>query len=154
MGININDLRNYIVRPTLEHLNLWTQAAENLLLGTAAQESQMGHYLHQVKGLALGIYQIEPATHYDIWKNYLAYHSELAEAIYQLGSPKEEQLIFNLSYATAIARVFYLRVKEPLPDANDLKGLAAYYKRYYNTSRGKATTSDYVKSYKRFVINE
>lgn len=153
MGIRAQDLRTYVIGPTLRALNAWSLSAENLLLGTAAQESQLGYYLHQIKGSALGIYQIEPATHHDVWKNYLAYRTPLAESIYQLGMPNEEQLIFNLSYATAIARVIYLRVKEPLPKADDMDGLATYYKQYYNTHKGKATTKEFIDNYKRFIQN-
>ena len=62
-GIKASELRQYVIRPTLKAINLWSIAAENLLLGTAAQESQLGHYLTQVKGPALGIYQIEQSVH-------------------------------------------------------------------------------------------
>lgn len=68
MSINCEQLRLYVIRPTLEKIELWSEAAENLLLGTTAQESHMGTYIKQVgKGPALGIYQMEPATHKDIW---------------------------------------------------------------------------------------
>lgn len=154
MGIQAQDLRAYVIRPTLETLKLSSTAAENLLLGTIAQESQMGHYLHQIKGPALGIYQIEPATHHDVWKNYLCYHSALSERVFLCGQPQEQQLITNLSYATAIARIIYLRAPEALPEDDDLEGLAYYYKRYYNTPKGKATEADFIKNYKRYVINE
>jgi hypothetical protein len=56
MGIRSYDLRQYVIRPTLQRLGLWSLAAENLLLGTAAQESKLGYYLHQLEGPALGLY--------------------------------------------------------------------------------------------------
>ena len=75
MAINTKHLRLYIIRPTLQKINLWSEAAENLLLGTAAQESLLGTYLKQNgNGPALGIYQMEPNTHKDIWIHYLNYH--------------------------------------------------------------------------------
>ncbi|KAF0118141.1 MAG: hypothetical protein FD149_866 [Rhodospirillaceae bacterium] len=68
-----------VIRPTLLHLGLHSPAAEALLLGTAIQESRLGTYLRQTGGgPALGVYQMEPATHEDIWTNFLAYRPDLA----------------------------------------------------------------------------
>ena len=44
MGINIKHLREYVIRPTLYKLDLWSKSAENLLIGTIAQESQGGYF--------------------------------------------------------------------------------------------------------------
>ncbi len=156
-GIKASELRQYVIRPTLKAINLWSIAAENLLLGTAAQESQLGHYLTQVKGPALGIYQIEPNTHKDVWKNYLKYQHELSDAISHLSSnrctweAKESELITNLAYNTAIARVIYYRVPEALPDANDIAGLANYWKQHYNTHLGKGKVKEFIKHYEEWV---
>ena len=52
---------------------LVSQEAENLLMGTAAQESALGEYIRQLgNGPALGIFQMEPETFDDIVRNYLA----------------------------------------------------------------------------------
>lgn len=40
----------------------------------------------------------------------------------------------NLIYATAMCRVHYRRVPEPLPPAGDLEAQAAYWKAHYNTA--------------------
>ena len=77
MSINVKDLKFKIIIPTLQFIGLYSESAVNLLLGTAAQESHMGTYLTQIKGPALSIYQIEPKTHADIWKNYLSYRLDL-----------------------------------------------------------------------------
>jgi len=155
MGILCKDLREVVVRPALKKIGRWSEAAENLLLGTAAQESQMGRYLRQINGPALGIYQCEPATHEDIFDNYLIYQGELLGAVTKLTvlqQPRTEQLAWNLMYATAIARIHYLRVKEPLPKADDVVGLGCYWKNYYNTHLGKGTVEEYVKSYTAMVV--
>ncbi len=155
MGILCKDLRELVVRPALKKIGLWSEAAENLLLGTAAQESQMGRYLRQIQGPALGIYQCEPATHQDIWDNYLIYKGPLLGAVTKLivlHMPRTEQLAWNLMYATAIARVHYLRIKEPLPAADDVVSLGCYWKNHYNTHLGKGTVEEYVKSYTAMVV--
>lgn len=157
MGIKASHLRTYIIRPTLQEIGLWSQVAENLLLGTAAQESGLGSYLHQEGGPALGIYQIEPNTHDDVWKNFLNAHMTLDVKVSSLKPMRSNyrddcnDLIWNLKYATAIARVIYYRVPEDLPQETDVNGLAAYWKTHYNTSGGDGKISEFIQNYKIFV---
>ena len=147
-------LLSVVIIPTLQYLEMDSTVARYLLLGTAAQESQMGNYLVQSgSGPALGIYQMEPATHQDIWNNYLQYRSKLVEKINGLlcsGFPKKEQLAANLFYATAMTRIHYLRVSEPLPELSVIQ-LAHYWKKYYNTNKGKGKASDFERCFKRLI---
>ncbi len=117
----------YVVRPSLDSIGLWSPAAERLLLGTAIVESELTWLRQHGDGPARGVYQIEPATHDDIWAHYLAYRERLAERVARLAGerPRLDQLAWNLGYATAIARLVYYRRPEPLPPADDLAGLAA-----------------------------
>ena len=155
-GIDPGHFRGRVVRPVLHRLGLYSDAAENLLVGTAAQESLLGRYLVQVGGgPALGVFQMEPATHRDIWENFLAYRPELVGRIKQLLPPAaaegwraaEGELVTNLAYAAAMCRVHYLRRPEPLPKADDLVGLAAYWKRFYNTEAGAGTVDEFYMHY-------
>lgn len=157
MTINCNQLRTLIVRPTLKYLDLWSEAAEELILGTAAQESQLGTYIHQLgTGPALGIYQCEPATQRDIWENYLAHNPVLSSKIAGLSATvilnsKDNQIVWNLAYATAMCRVHYLRVPKPLPAEDDLQALGEYWKQYYNTPAGSGTAVQFVDNYWKYV---
>lgn len=157
MGIGAADLRQYIIGPTLKNLNLWSLAAENLLLGTAAQESKLGSYLHQINGPALGLYQIEPNTHSDLWGNFLNFRPQLSALVRGLVpssfnvNDSVSELIWNLSYATAIARLIYERIPAALPDADDIQGLGAYWKQYYNTSNGAGDVSEFVENYQNLI---
>jgi len=157
IGISPQDLRLHVIRPTLKKLNHWTKAAENLLLATCAHESLMGCFLKQRQGTALGIYQIEPATHTDVWQNYLNYRPYLAENIKRLATaydrqPNDHELITNLAYATAIARMIYYRISEPLPTGSDIEGQAIYWKKYYNTKMGKGCIEDFIQHAKAILI--
>ncbi|MEY8199453.1 MAG: hypothetical protein RPS47_09450 [Colwellia sp.] len=148
--IKAEHLRDYIVRPTIKRIGMWSPAAENILIGTIYQESRGGYYLHQLgNGPALGVYQIEPATHNDVWKNYLNYRDALAKKVKNLAAPGvlDEQLIVNLSYATAIARIIYYRKPSALPAANDVQALGEYWKEHYNTEQGKGTVEEFVKNF-------
>lgn len=154
--IDSTHLLKHVIRPTLTDLDFWSPAAERLVLGTACQESHCGEYLVQlgieVGAGGLGIYQCEAATHEDIWDNFLAFHTKLAEKITDIlgvGNNGERALIGNLFYATAICRVHYLRVPLALPD--DLPGQAWYWKKFYNTMEGKGTVTEYMNNWQRYV---
>lgn len=151
MTIHPGQLREYVIRPVLHRLGLYSEAAEELLMLTAATESLCGKYLHQVGGPALGIFQMEPATCRDIYDNYLAYRKPMADEIKQWGSGPEH-LPGSLYYATAMARVHYLRVPEPLPSAMDVNGLARYWKDHYNTHLGAGTIVKAVANYRKYAL--
>ncbi len=136
----------YVVRPSLDSIGLWSPAAGRLLLGTAITESGLTWLAQKGGGPARGVYQIEPATHDDIWANYLAYRDQLANRVARLAGqrPRHEQLAWNLGYATAIARLVYYRRPEPLPPADDLAGLARYWKAHFNTALGAGAPEDFL----------
>ncbi len=156
MGLNPSQLRMLVIRPALEHIDLWSMAAEELVLGTAAQESNFT-YLHQVKGPALGLFQMEPATYNDIWTRYLStegnthFRERLKELAGSIVIPDPEVMVYNLRFAAAMCRIFYRRIKAKLPDAGDLEGQADYWKTYYNTRLGKGTPAQYAKAWQTYV---
>lgn len=150
--INAKHLREYVVRPALVDIGLYSRSAENLLMGTAAQESKLGEYLAQLgNGPARGIFQMEPTTEKDIWNNYLKYKTDLArEILLRVSTPKPQdtdEILYNLRYAAMMARVHYLRIDERLPHADSPADLARYWKKYYNTHKGKGTISEFIKNY-------
>jgi hypothetical protein len=49
----------------------------------------------------------------------------------------DDQLVTNLAYATAIARLCYWRHSDPLPPVGDARAMAEYHKKLYNTKLGK-----------------
>lgn len=129
---------------------MWSQAAEDLLVGTALKESGLSYLKQFPAGPALGIYQVEPETHQEFWSRYLYRRVDLRDVIDKFtvpAQPPEEQLVTNLSYATAFVRLLYYQHAEPLPEAGDVEGLAAYWKKYFNTSVGKGTVAEWVMWY-------
>ena len=143
--------RDEIIVPTLTTLNLYSEAAAELLLGTALQESRLVYRRQLGDGPARGLFQMEMATHDDIWNNYLKYRSTLRNAVTQLKSDPdadpEGELETNDAYAAAMARVQYKRAPKALPEAGDVEGMAAYWKLYYNTPLGDGTVAQYVSNY-------
>ena len=113
--MNAKQLRELIIRPTLHALGMWSKPAEDLMLGTACQESHCGEYIRQLgcSGTigAFGVWQMEIATARDIYDNYLRYRPELKAAVERLrgaGQSIQDALISNLAYACALARIKYL----------------------------------------------
>lgn len=153
MAFDKGQFKDLIVRVTTD-IGLYSPAATNLLLGTAAKESEFGTYLRQLgRGPALGAFQMEPATHADIWDKYLGFNSKLSAAVslYCMDHLAEE-LEWNLAYAIVMCRVHYKRVPAALPAADDLPGMAHYWKVYYNTVKGAGTEAEFIKKYKEYVL--
>lgn len=153
--IDIQHFTQHIIRPTLEQLPLtgaYKASAVALLGFTAMAESKLTYLVQHGDGPALGLYQIEPATHHDLWENWLPQHKyyDLRQYIrHTYGDPRDDKLVYNLAYATVIARLVYYRIPEAIPHEDDLYLLAAYWKKYYNTGKGKGTISHFVNAAKR-----
>lgn len=154
-GMDPDHFRAQIIRPTLERIGLAGLAAELLLLGTAFAESDLT-YLRQIGGgPALGVYQIEPGTHLDLWR-YLdrpdkAFLRSAVKTQIIRGIDLEEQLAGNLYYATAMARVRYWMVPAKLPEADDIVGLSFYWKKYFNTEGGDGEPKKYQRRLRRYL---
>lgn len=152
-------LYEYVIRPTLDYLSsaqpgINSLAARRLLLGTAMAESDL-RYLRQLSdGPALGLWQMEPDSHDDIWTHYLFYRPELARAVEAMTArwPRGAfALVGNLFYGCAMARMQYYRSPKALPKADDAAGLAKYHEVLYNTLIGAiGKTKDELEALPRF----
>lgn len=154
-GIYIPDLVLVAIRPALRILDgegdeprtykgriPYSSAAEQLLVATACIESACGHYLRQVGGPALGIFQMEPATHDSLVAHYLAYNKDMATRVKRAGGVRNlhyKHLTTHLGYAVAMARVFYYNKREALPAFDNQRAQVRYWKTHYNTPLGKGT---------------
>lgn len=155
--LNCGQLTEFVIKRALYDLQMLSDDAVELMIFTCANESSGGTYLHQVKGPALGIYQMEPATYNDIWQNFILFKSSiLIQLVHNFDAPtmpSEDRLVYDLRFATAMARIHYARVKEPLPKANDVEAIWNYYKTHYNTSAGKANWIQANDAYHRFKMH-
>ena len=138
----------------LTQLAEYSLQAENLLLGTASQESHCGTDIEQLgDGSARGIFQMEPATEHDIWTNYLAYKKELRQALFDTCGRNEAGawLKYDLAYQVCMARIHYLRVPHSLPQPDNVQGLAHYWKKYHNTDLSQGREEEFIQNYKPFL---
>lgn len=163
--LNVEHFRELIIRPTLEHLDMWSPAAENLVLGTGIKESSLCYLKQLGGGPALGLYQMEPATHDDIWANYLVSKKDISSKVEDFMAEVftslvegdsffgwARQLPGNLYYATAMCRIHYWRRPEPLPDAEDADAMGAYWKQWYNSDQGAGVPEDFARLFRHYVL--
>ena len=151
----------HVVRPTLEHLSvveprLGGLASEQLMLGTAIAESGLSALAQIGGGPAVSMFQIEPATFKDIYYRYLQKPGKesLQTAIRELqvsAFGPLAQLSGNRFFACGIARIKFWMVPDPLPHLNDLEGMGAYYKTWYNTEGGAGDAGRWADLYRQFV---
>lgn len=147
MALNLMQFTDLIWR-VLRHHDLDSSAAVNLLLGTAAQESAFGTYLRQINGPALGVFQMEDQTFEWLQEKY----TELkTPTVGQLRWAEFEMLEYDLWLAILFARLRYRVVPSPLPAAEDIRGLAEYWKQHYNTPAGRGTVEQFVKNYTKYI---
>lgn len=146
-GLEIEHVRAYVVKPALWRIDLWSGAAENLVLGTLMQESELRALKQYGSGPAIGIAQMEPATHTSLWVHSIPGISGLAGKLTGLLAPIDHEqlplpnalaLTHNLLYAAAMCRVRYYIVRERLPLQNDPMAMATYWLHGYNAG-GKGT---------------
>lgn len=153
-SLDVKQLGTLVVRPTLDYLGMGGPVAEALMLGTAAQESGFRKLHQDWGGPALGLWQMEPETEDDIHGSFLRYRPELASKVASLTLPPRpgvDQLVGNLYYACAMARISYYRSPQALPSTVDLEALGKLYKLVYNTPGGAATVEEWVVNYRNLV---
>ncbi|MGQ9370549.1 hypothetical protein [Azospirillum sp. A39] len=165
-GLSVKHFALHVVRPTLARLSgpdasgVDSESAVELLLGTAAHESgfraldQITSRDDRTLGPAYGLFQIEPATLDDLYANFLPFRPALAERLESLRAPQPArvtQLVTNLAYAVAVARLVYWRSPMRLAAPGNAEGHARVWKEVFNTRLGKGRVEDFVRHFNTMV---
>lgn len=119
------ELRANVIRPALGELGLWSPAAEDLVLGTAAVEGALALGGASATN-ALGLWRIDSATHDQLWSATLDREPGMRKRLGRVAAPTpdlERQLVTNLAYAAAICRLIYWRHPEALPRVRNVDAL-------------------------------
>lgn len=152
--MNRDDLR-ITITDVLNRLGMYSEGAVELLMGTCAVESDFCKHDKQIGGPALGWWQMEPNTMNDIWSNYIKYKEGLKAVLaseFDMFGPNVERLQNDPEYGIVMARLVYKRSKNPIPEADDIAGLAATWKAVYNTYKGKGTIEKFIGKYRQYCI--
>ena len=161
LSMNTRQLRK-LISETLHELELHSDGAVELLMLTAAAESNLGEYIEQTKGPAVGIFQMEPTTFADIMGRWLDTKPDLRERVekvlmrhvgseYDTTKHGANVMRYNIKAAIIAARLHYLARPGAIPSASDSKGLATYWKKHWNTELGKGTVIGAMRKYQQFV---
>ena len=151
--MDAQQLLDYIIKPALKFMGggYDSNNARMLLLATAAVESNCGHYIKQINGPALGIWEMEPSTHDDIWAECDALYGSLGQEVALLAGVDDallrsfkteaDTMITNPMYSCVMARLKYAMAPSPLPEYKNghMEYIWQYYKRIYNTDSGATT---------------
>jgi hypothetical protein len=127
------------IAETLLDQGLHSDAAVNLLLMIAAHESGGFKYRRQIGGgPALGVFQMEPPTHDDVWRRSRSIKRNAERCGFTQDSKRLE---YDDKYAVFVARHRLMLDPNPLPAT--LKDMAEWCKREWN-GPGKATPEKYL----------
>ena len=101
---------------------------------------------------AIGFWQIEPATLNDMVDNYIRYRPHYEKHLISLGMKFDENMILsvmsNMAVQSALCRLHYRRDSKPLPPWDDMEAQGKYWKRVYNTHKGRGTVKHFMKANK------
>ncbi|QEY12879.1 hypothetical protein [Cellvibrio sp. KY-YJ-3] len=158
MGICASDLQQWIIKPCLEALGDYSPFAEQLLLATAAQESQLGLHCYSEQYQGLGLYRITRNKHRELWDLYLIQFPDLASRQRGLASQQqflldpERELVTNLSYSTGMAWMIYRRAHIDCNNFPDLPTLAQLWAAHFDNGTGAVRNTDgFIQSYNKLI---
>tara|TARA_R110002051_G_scaffold283026_1_gene344746 strand:- start:236 stop:712 length:477 start_codon:yes stop_codon:yes gene_type:complete len=139
------------IERALEKFNLPNdEAIVRLLLMISAHESRGFVCCKQLNGgPAIGLFQMEPNT-FDFVQGYLTRTNKFPLIS---RSMIVERLLIDVEFAAAMARVYLWTEPTPLPDADDLQGLAEYASKFWNRG-GKGEPHEYLNDFLTHVWGE
>ena len=141
-----------IVEYSLYKIDCYSDDALALVVRTGMAES--GYRALQGYGEsnpAIGFWQIEPATLFDMMRNYISYRPQYRKVLEKLGmefegDDIEMSVMSNMAVQAALCRLHYRRDKYPLPSWDSMEAQGKYWKRVYNTIKGRGTVKHFMKA--------
>tara|TARA_Y100000310_G_C20565974_1_gene755510 strand:+ start:107 stop:553 length:447 start_codon:yes stop_codon:yes gene_type:complete len=137
-----------IIDWTLREMSMYSPEASEMVYKTGLAETGYRH-LEQIKGPAIGFFQVEPATMRDTWDNYIIYRQDLKSKLWGLGYDEEsdvDRVMGSIILQVVFCRLKYRRSPKALPECGDLEGQAKYWKSIYNSELGKGTVEHFMEA--------
>lgn len=158
MSIQFNQFEQLVTGVLKEYPKLYADGkGVDILMLTAAVESDGCSYFQQINGPAISFFQLEPATIDDILR-YVKQSSkrniELAQInnnifeeifYYSARDYQNGALLLHIELSILLARIKYWM--DPKPLGNTIEEHAATWKRVYNTELGKGKPEEAIKKY-------
>jgi hypothetical protein len=118
---------DWIVRPALKSMGLYSRDMEALVMASIARAEL---FVHQH-----GVFDMDAYTHDMLWQATLSEEPALARnilnACHFLQRPQAEEMLGNLRYATMMCAVYYHKIKQPYPSFDDKAAVHDFVKTYH-----------------------
>lgn len=144
--VDLKHIKYEVIKPALLATGLYSVSALCLVTGTGLKESRYLVRRQFGNGPARGWFQMEKPTYDDVWARGVVPYPALEKSIRDLvapSTPSFDLLEKSDAFAAIMCRIKYRLIPENLPSATDSKGMAAYWKKYYNTYLGKGIVDSY-----------
>jgi hypothetical protein len=148
--LNSTQLIDYVIKPVLMALDLYSNEAEQQMVGTGLMESGFTFIAQTPYAVALGLWQMEQATYTDLLQR-LQKKADLYTKVKEcLGldvlPEKYDYLAGNMYAACTFARLKYYFIPQPIPKT--LVEQARYWSQYYNTKNNPDDIQKYINKYR------
>ena len=123
--------------------------ARELIFRTGMAESGYRAIEQHGGGPAVGYFQVEPDTIKDTIDNYVTYRQEIQTKLWSLGFDDKDMVLRvmgSIPLQVAFCRLKYRRDKYALPPCGNIEAQGKYWKRIYNTHKGKGTVEHFIKA--------
>ena len=145
--MKLQQVIDYWIKPALEYFpeELRTPNRTQFMLAIGCIESGYSAVAQEPVADALGFWQMEKATFNDCLKNFLNYDNEFKngwEILNNLHFGSYRSMTYDCVFACYMAAIKVYRAPPALPEFNDFKGMAEYWKTYYNASPHGATIEE------------
>ena len=145
--MKLQQVIDYWIKPALEYFpeNLRTPNRVQFMLGIGLIESGYNAVAQEPVADALGFWQMEKATFNDCIKNFLRYNNEFSEGwdvLNEFHRTFYSNLASDCIFACYMSAIKVYRAPPAIPDLFDLKGMAEYWKQYYNASPNGASIDE------------
>ena len=145
--MKLQQVIDYWIKPAIEYFpeNLRTPNRVQFMLGIGLIESGYNAVAQEPVADALGFWQMERATFNDCIDNFLNYESEFSQGwdmIKMVYPILYRALTYDCVFACYMSAIKVYRAPPVIPDLFDLKGMAEYWKQYYNASPNGASIDE------------
>ena len=145
--MKLQQVIDYWIKPALEYFpqNLRTPNRVQFMLGIGLIESGYRAVVQEPVADALGFWQMERETFNDCIDNFLAFSSPFTQGWFQLRdihTVAYSTLTYDCVFACYMSAIKVYRAPPAIPYLFDLKGMAKYWKQYYNASPNGANIDE------------
>ena len=132
------------------------KSAHILLLGTLAAETNLGTFRDNTNYSAgNGISQFDRLPFEDIQSRVCHYHKDWVETIKEefdidISTVTWHSLHYSPLASIIFARLLYKLIPDEIP--SELKYIAKYWKKHYNTELGKGSEDEFIKKFHEYII--